>query len=309
MYIVRRPQANKIDGEITVFPTEIRSRLKSGAQTRISLETTFTSTIARVDKSARVTAVVEAIRKEKFTDYTKPAKHLARRGWTVEEWGLYMWSDECSVERGRGKAQEWCFRTPAQKWQKEMIQTYTCGKDMKVMVYAAFWDTGRTQLYIMDRDFESKKHGYSANSYVEVLIDPVLYWYRKLDRGYIFMQDNASIYTAGKIKDRFRDNRITTTDWPPYSPDLNPIENAWWELKKKSHEMFPEVMACKCNSEENRQRLESCLQATWDIIPKEFFDVLIESMPRRIEACIKAEGGTPNIEALAWWILDLVRAD
>jgi hypothetical protein len=56
-----------------------------------------------------------------------------------------------------------------------MIQTYIYGKDMKVMVRAAFWDTGRTQLYIIDRDFESKKHGYSANSYLEVLTDQVLY--------------------------------------------------------------------------------------------------------------------------------------
>jgi transposase len=104
------------------------------------------------------------------------------------------------------------------------------------------------------------------------------------------MQNNTSIHTAGKVKDWFRDNRIITTDWPPYSPDLNQIGNTWWELKKRAHEIFPEIMACKGNSEENRQRQESCLQAAWDTIPKEFFDALIESMPRRIEACIKAEG-------------------
>jgi hypothetical protein len=54
--------------------------------------------------------------------------------------------------------------------------------------------------------------------------------------------------------------------------------------------MFPAVMACKSKSEDDRQRLESCLQAAWDTIPQEFFDTLIESMPRRIEACIAAEG-------------------
>jgi transposase len=171
-----------------------------------------------------------------------------------------------------------------------MIQTYTCGKDMKVMVWAAFWDTGRTQLYIIDRDFESKKHRYSANSYLEVLTDQVLFWHRRLDKGYVFIQDNASIHTAKKVKAWFKKYGITTTDWPPYSPDLNPIENAWWELKKRVFQMFPEVMACRGNSEEDRQRLESCLQAAWDTIPKEFFDALIESMPRRVAACIAADG-------------------
>ena len=80
-----------------------------------------------------------------------------------------MWSDECSVERGRGKNQEWCFRTPDQKWEREMIQTYDTHRNMSVMVWGCFWDHGRSDLYVMDRDFESKKHGYSARSYLQVL--------------------------------------------------------------------------------------------------------------------------------------------
>lgn len=94
---------------------------------------------------------------------------LARRHWLEEDWALVVWSDECSVERGRGKQDEWVFRTSAQKWQRQMIQTYNTHKNMKVMVWGAFWDTGRSNLYIMDRDFESAKHGYSAESYLEVL--------------------------------------------------------------------------------------------------------------------------------------------
>jgi transposase len=97
----------------------------------------------------------------------------------------------------------------------------------------------------MDRDFESKKHRYSAASYLEVLEAQVKGWFRKLRRSYIFMQDNASIHTANKIKDWFRDNQITTTDWPLYSPDLNPIEHASWELKKR-------VITCSLRSQHVR---------------------------------------------------------
>ena len=50
-----------------------------------------------------------------------------------------------------------------------MVQTYSISKNMKTIVWAAFWDNGRTKLYIMDRDFKSKKHRYSTNSYLEVL--------------------------------------------------------------------------------------------------------------------------------------------
>jgi hypothetical protein len=60
-------------------------------------------------------------------------------------------------------------------------------KNMKIMVWGSFWDLGRTNCYIMDRDFESKKHGYSANSYLEVCEAEVAPTFQNLDLGYIFM--------------------------------------------------------------------------------------------------------------------------
>jgi hypothetical protein len=79
-------------------------------------------------------------------------------------------------------------------------------------------------------------------------------------------------------------------DWPPYSSDLNLIEYIWWVLKIKVFEMFPEIAADRSQSEDSRQKLENTLQTTWDTINKESFDVLYQSMPDRIEACIKADG-------------------
>jgi hypothetical protein len=58
---------------------------------------------------------------------------------------------------------------------------------MKVMVWGCFWDNGRSNLYIMDRDFESAKHGYSTESYLEVLEAEVAPIYSKLDPGYLFI--------------------------------------------------------------------------------------------------------------------------
>jgi hypothetical protein len=105
------------------------------------------------------------------------------------------------------------------------VKTYKKGKDISVMVWACFWggyEGGRLDLYILDRDFESKKHGYSTRSYLEVLEDQIP---RCWEPGLIFMQDNASIYTAGAVKRWFIEMGISMSDWPPYLPNLNPIEN------------------------------------------------------------------------------------
>jgi hypothetical protein len=211
-----------------------------------------------------------------------------RAHWDEERWKDYMWSDECSAERGRGKVVEWVFGTPAQKWDPALVTTYKKGKDIRVMVWGAFWGDGkRTPLFIMNRDFESKKHGYSAESYLEVLDEMVLPYY---EEGLIFMQDNAPIHTAKKVKRWFDENGIRTTDWPPYSPDLNPIENAWWALKRKMMEMFPDFSASSGSGEEDIKQLEECLKAAWDALDDDFFIALVESMPRRIQACIEAKG-------------------
>jgi hypothetical protein len=175
-----------------------------------------------------------------------------------------------------------------------MIQTYNTKKNMKVMVWASFWDTGRSSLYIMDRDFESKKHGYSAESYLEVLDAQVAPIFKELAQNgdnYDFMQDNASIHTAKKVKEWFEAHRVAVLeDWPPYSPDLNPIEHVWWHLKKLVVEMFPDVAADKSESEYARQRLESCLQAAWDCLPDKLFTRLHLTMKHRIDAVIATKG-------------------
>ena len=134
---------------------------------------------------------------------------LARRDWGFDEWSKVQWSDECSVERGSGKQRAWVFRLPQEKWSKDMIQAVPKGKGVSVMVWACFWGGGRSDLYKLNRDFEAKKMGYSANSYIEILEDNLLgIW----EPGFIFMQDNASIHTAKKVKKWFEENGINVTD-------------------------------------------------------------------------------------------------
>ena len=138
----------------------------------------------------------------------------------------------------------------------------------------------------MDQDFESKKHSYSARSYLEVLENNLPFdWSPSL----IFMYDNASIHTAYAVVDWFTEIGIPLADHPPFSPDMNPIEHIWFHLKKQVLLLHPELTDMG-KGEADLQALESALVEAWQAIPIEIFQKVLDSMPKRVTTLITVEG-------------------
>ncbi len=73
---------------------------------------------------------------------------------------------------------------------------------------------------------------------------------------------------------------VLLLDWPANSLDLNPIENLWGIVKRKMRDTRPN----------NADELKATVKETWASIPPQQCHKLITSMPRRIEAVIKAKG-------------------
>lgn len=211
---------------------------------------------------------------------------LERKDWSYEDWSKIIFSDECSLERGAGRARTWVFRQPHQRWDRDKIDTYKKGKDISVMIWGAIKVGDRSDIEIMTRDPDSARNGYTANSYIKVLENQLETVY---EPGLSFMQDNARIHTAQKVKDWFTNNAIVLLEWPPYSPDLNPIEHLWAKLKEFIHEKHPELMSMG-KSDADREALERAIYEAWDAIGQGVIDNLIKSMDTRVNSVIAARG-------------------
>ena len=125
----------------------------------------------------------------------------------------------------------------------------------------------------------------NAEVYTSILDDYLLSTvkYYKLKRNKLFFQqDGDSKHTSKAAHKWLNDNKIKVLKWPPQSPDLNPIEHLWQYLKKKlaSYKTEPRGIL----------ELWECVETEWDKIPADVCMNLIKSMPRRIEALLKAKG-------------------
>lgn len=104
------------------------------------------------------------------------------------------------------------------------------------------------------------------------------------------MQDNAPIHTSNESKAWFADNGVKLLDWPPYSPDLNPIENLWFPLKEGVYIVDPDIENTPGGEDTVSNILAQAAQQSWENLHTSLIKNCVGSMKRRLAAVIEAEG-------------------
>ncbi len=193
--------------------------------------------------------------------------------WTVEQWRTVFWTDESPfVLQYNGRKRVW--RMWNERYDPRCIQG-TVKHDKKVMVWGGFAAHGVGKLVwidgIMDKDVYHKVLQHHAFPSAETLFP---------DKNYIFQQDNDPKHTAIINKRYLVNKKIKTFDWPPQSPDLNPIENLWSILDGRLKDRKPQ----------SEQELFDMLGDAWYELPVDLLTKLADSMPRRCQAVIKNKG-------------------
>ena len=98
----------------------------------------------------------------------------------------------------------------------------------------------------------------------------------------IFQQDNDSKHTSIVAMKFWSTSDITLMKWPSQSPDLYPIEHIWARVKTN--------ISKKGRPIQGMVELWDLVKSEWKKLSVSDCRTLIDSMPRRIEAVIKARG-------------------
>jgi transposase len=216
---------------------------------------------------------------------------IRHRDWTVAHWRRVIWSDECSVERQSNPLVEWVFRSAKERWLRECVKGVAKSGTVKKMIWGCFAGGLKGTCGGMRVDMGESV---TAEVYIRTLDFYLLDFVQELrERGIdpIFMQDNARVHTARITKDWLLEKNVEILEgWPPYSPDLNPIEHVWVQLKTLYHKHYQHLADDTRGPEVLRPLMEDALIHCWELIPERLFEALVEGMPRRIEAVIRARG-------------------
>lgn|SRR5215470_2064560 len=238
-------------------------------------------TIRNALKKENMGAIVKAPKPLLKVSHLKQRQEFAEKyqHWTNEDWERVIFSDEVKINRIQSDGRSWVWKKKGAPRTKQHVKQTVKHGGGSVMIWGCITMHGVGFMCRIDGTMDKFL-------YKEILEDHLIQtvdWYGMDRKKFIFQQDNDPKHASGLLQEWFEDNEIQVLDWPSQSPDVNCIEHLWAYLKRKlgEYETHPRSI----------HELWERIEVEWEKIPQEFCINLIHSMPRRIEALLKAKGG------------------
>ncbi|CAG9112085.1 unnamed protein product [Plutella xylostella] len=186
--------------------------------------------------------------------------------WSIAQWRSVLFTDECRVclhgsdRRGR------VYRRPGERFAQCCFAETVAYGGGSCMMWAGISLEGKTALVFVPGG--GRGGGLTADRYItDILLGHVVPYAEFVGEDFVLMHDNARCHTARVSRQFLREKELRTMDWPALSPDLNPIEHLWDELKRRVRARNPVPASV--------DELKTALLEEWDGIPQETVKKLI----------------------------------
>ena len=188
-----------------------------------------------------------------------------------------LWSNETKIELFGINSKRYVWRKPGTAHHlSNTVSTVKHGGG-SIMLWGCFSAAGTGRLVAIEGKMNAAK-------YRDILEENLFQSAHdlRLGRRFTFHQDNDPMHTAKITKEWLRNNSVTILDLPSQSPDLNPIEHLWRDLKMAVHQHSPS----------NLTELERLCKKEWQRMPKSRCEKLVASFPRRLMAVPAQKGAS-----------------
>ncbi|HVX01245.1 MAG TPA: IS630 family transposase [Candidatus Babeliaceae bacterium] len=193
---------------------------------------------------------------------------------TVQDWSLVIFSDETHFHIGH-HGQRWVQRPKGEAFKPQYISREKPHEE-RVSVWGCFSSGGVGDIYLFDENLDAKLMKKILGQHLiqssHRLFERHAHWW--------FLQDNDPKHRSNLVNKWLFDHGIQCMELPPYSPDLNPIENLWHNLKSRVASRHARDI----------EELKEIIVTEWNHTSVDFLLALGSSMPRRCAAVIAAKG-------------------
>ncbi|UYV63543.1 hypothetical protein LAZ67_2004587 [Cordylochernes scorpioides] len=191
----------------------------------------------------------------------------ARSTW-MTEWHRVVFSDESRFCLSGDSRRVRVWRRRGERSNPEAIVERPTVRQRGIMVWGAIAYDSRSPLLRIQGTM-------TAQRYVDDVLRPVTLPYLQGVPNALYQQDNARPHTARISQQALQD--VQMLPWPPYSPDLSPIEHVWDIIGRRLHAL-PQPRS--------EDELWQMVEREWRAIPQDTIRTLIDSLPKRVAACI-----------------------
>ncbi|UYV80547.1 hypothetical protein LAZ67_19000535 [Cordylochernes scorpioides] len=196
----------------------------------------------------------------------------ARSTW-MTEWHRVVFSDESRFCLSSDSRRVRVWRRRGERSNPAAIVERPTVRQRGIMVWGAIAYDSRSPLLRIQGTMTIQR-------YVDDVLRPVTLPYLQGVPNALYQQDNARPHTARISQQALQD--VQMLPWPPYSSDLSPIEHVWDIIGRRLHAL-PQPRS--------EDELWQMVEREWRAIPQDAIRTLIDSLPRRVAACIAVRGG------------------